>query len=240
MVIEQTDIRVTTDYSLFKHLKGNRPINKKHVAKLVASMMKKLHLSPIQVNEKMEVIDGQHRLEAFKQIGAPVKFYISKGADLSTVQDLNTNSEDWKIDDYMQSYISKGIKDYIVYKEFLDAYKFNHKISMYLLTGNTKTVTNDFNSGTFKIKDIGKASSIASKLNMIGKYYDGYKRRTFCYAFVKCLNNTQFSFEEFLNKLQYQRSKLFDCAKVEQYLELIEEIYNYKRVVKGKIVLRNL
>ena len=234
------EIKSTTDYSLFKALKGNRVVNQKHVQKLINSMRKKMHHSPIQVNEKMEIIDGQHRLEARKAIGAPIEYYISKGADISTVQDLNTNSEDWKIDDYLHSYISKGIKDYIIYKQFLDSYKFNHKITMYLLTNNAGGCSEDFNSGNFKIKDIEKAAEIASKLNIVGGYYDGYKRRTFCYAFVRCLNNSKFSFEEFIAKLAYQRSKIYDCAKVEQYLEIIEEIYNYKRSAKDKIVLRNL
>ena len=235
-----TEIKSTTDYSIFKLLKGNRNINPRNLRKIIISMRKKVHRSPIQVNEKMEIIDGQHRLAARKELGIPVEYYISKGADLATVQDLNTNMENWKVDDYLNSYIAKGIKDYIIYKQFLDAYKFNHKITMYLLTGNAKGKADVFNNGEFKIASIERASDIASKLNLIGAYYEGYKRRTFCYAFVRCLNNKKFVFEEFLNKLTYQRSKLYDCAKVDQYLEIIEEIYNYKRSVKDKIVLRNL
>jgi len=235
-----TEIISTKDYSVFKTLKGNRIINQKNLRRIIASMRKKVHRSPIQVNERMEIIDGQHRLEARRELGLPVEYYISKGADLTTVQDLNTNTENWKIDDYLNSYIAKGLKDYIIYKQFLDAYKFNHRITMYLLTGDTRTNEATFKEGEFKIKDIQQASEIASKLNLVGAYYDGYKRRTFCYAFVSCLKNKKFVFEEFLNKLSYQRSKLFDCARVDQYLEIIEEIYNYKRSVKDKIVLRNL
>lgn len=234
------EILYTTDYSSFKTLKGNRPVNPNHVRKLVISMRKKLHLSPIQVNEKKEVVDGQHRLASYEELGLPVPYYISVGSDLNTVQDLNTHSENWKIDDYLQSHISRGARDYITYKQFFDSYKFNHKITIFLLSGDAKTNADVFNSGNFRIKNIERAADIAGKLNQLGEYYDGYKRRTFCYAFVKCLNNKKFVFDEFLNKLSYQRSKLYDCARVEQYLEIIEEIYNYKRPVKDRLILRNL
>lgn len=233
-------ILTTTDYSIFKFLKGNRVLNIKNLRKIMESMKIKLHDSPIQVNENMEVIDGQHRLEALKQLGLPVQYYISVGANLKTVQDLNTNTENWKVDDYLHSYIAKGVKDYVIYKQFMDAYKFNHKITAYLLSGDPKGNTQKFNTGEFKIVNIEKASDIAAKLNTVGGYYDGFKRRTFCYAFVRCLNNRKFSFDEFITKLSYQRSKLFDCARVDQYLEIIEEIYNYKRAAKDKIVLRTL
>ena len=234
------EIKSTTDYGLFKSLKGNRSVNMKHVMKIITSMKKKMHHSPIQVNEKMEVIDGQHRLAARKALGAPVEYYVSSGADLSTVQDLNTNTEDWRTDDYLNSYIQEGNKEYIIYKQFLDSYKFSHKITMFLLSGIYKYDADNFSSGAFKIKDIEKAADIASKLTKIGSYYDGFKRTTFCYAFVRCMNNPLFDFDEFLHKLSYQRMKLYDCAKVEQYLELLEGIYNYKRSVKNKIILRTL
>lgn len=234
------EIKSTSDYGIFKTLKGNRPVNMKHVMKIITSMRKKMHHSPIQVNEKMEVIDGQHRLAARKALGAPVEYYVSPGADLSTVQDLNTNTEDWKIDDYLNSYIQQGIKDYVIYKQFLDSYKFSHKITMFLLSGASRHDAENFANGTFKIKDIEKAANLASSLTKIGSYYDGFKRTTFCYAFVRCMNNPLFDFEEFLHKLSYQRTKLYDCAKVEQYMELMEAIYNYKRPTKSKIVLRTL
>jgi hypothetical protein len=234
------EIKSTSNYAIFKTLNGNRPVNMKHVMKIISSMKKKMHHSPIQVNEKMEVIDGQHRLAARKALGAPVEYYISKGADLSTVQDLNTNTEDWKVNDYLHSYIQKGIKDYIIYKQFLDTYKFSHQVTTFLLTGAFRYDSESFANGSFKIKDVEKAADFASKLTELGKYYDGYKRRTFCYAFARCMNNPTFSFTELTAKLSYQRSKLYDCAKVEQYLELIEEIYNYKRSKSSKIILRNL
>ena len=58
----------TNVHSIFKTQKGNRPINKNHLDRLILSMKKKYLISPILVNEKMEVIDGQHRLQAQKEL----------------------------------------------------------------------------------------------------------------------------------------------------------------------------
>ena len=45
-------------------------------------MKKKYLVSPILVNEKMEVIDGQHRLQAQKELNLPTYYIKNKGYDL--------------------------------------------------------------------------------------------------------------------------------------------------------------
>ena len=70
-------IHQTTDYSMFQTLEGNRNLNKLHLKRLKNSFQKKYLLSPIIVNEKFEIIDGQHRFEAGKQLGLPINFLIA-------------------------------------------------------------------------------------------------------------------------------------------------------------------
>lgn len=234
------EIKKTKDYKSFRVLNGNRPVNTKHVSKLVQSMKKNLYDSPIQVNERMEVVDGQHRLAALQLLGLPVSYYISKGSNLNTVQVLNSHSMNWNPTDYLESYISKGKQEYIEYKNFIDKYNLTHSIALHLLTGISKNANAEFNSGNLKIKNLKWASSVAEKINIVSQVYPGAKRRTFCQALAKCLGNPSFSFDEFMRKLSYQRAKMYDCSKVEQYLELIEEIYNFKRITADKIVLRSL
>lgn len=66
---------ITRDYSVFKYLKGNRGINLKNVNSIVDNVRDNGLLPTIViVNENMEVIDGQHRIEAFKQLNLPVEF----------------------------------------------------------------------------------------------------------------------------------------------------------------------
>ena len=54
----------TFDYGLFKNIKGNRELNPKNYKKILHSMGNKQLEIPIIVNEKYEIIDGQHRRAA--------------------------------------------------------------------------------------------------------------------------------------------------------------------------------
>ncbi len=242
MATKPQEILSTKEYSQFIVLKGNRKVDNKHVNHLIESMKIEYYMSPIQVNERMEVIDGQHRIQAARALKLPVYYYIAKGTNLKTVQTLNSNSKDWKTEDYLQSYIEQGLKDYIVYKQFSDAYGYSHRINLALLMGmfTGEEADKEFRNGEFKIKDIQKAREIAAKLTQVEPYYKGYKRRNFCYAIIRCLKIKGYNHERFLQKLTYQSRKMVDCSNVEQYVELIEEIYNYKASVDNKLVLRIL
>ncbi|MBC8147318.1 MAG: ParB N-terminal domain-containing protein, partial [Bacteroidetes bacterium] len=69
----------TKNYEKFKFMVGNRPINSAHTAKLIESIKGKYLFNPIIINEKWEIIDGQHRFEAIKQLNLPLYFFINEG-----------------------------------------------------------------------------------------------------------------------------------------------------------------
>ena len=78
-------IYITKDYSIFKKLTGNRSTELERITKICDSIREVGYItSPILVNENMEVIDGQGRLEAFKELGIPVE-YIIETASLAYV-----------------------------------------------------------------------------------------------------------------------------------------------------------
>lgn len=236
--IEDKPIKRTKDYGRFKIITGNRALDMKHVERLKASIESHDLFSPILVNEKYEVIDGQHRFEALKQLGRSIKYMVVDGYGIKEVQLLNTHSKNWTTDDFADCYIAQGVKDYRIYKEFKQSYRFNHNVLLSVLggTGNRNDTGIAFKNGEFRVKNIDAAASIFEKVNICGKYYAGHKRRSFIYALIQCLTNKQFSFEEFEAKLKYQANKLVDCTTVKQYIALIEEVYNFKR--REKINLR--
>ena len=71
----------------------------------------------------------------------------------------------------------------------------------------------------------------------VGKYYDGYKRRSFIYAMLKCFKNDSYSHDNFLRKLSKQSAKLTDQAGTTDYLKVIEGIYNFRIRESSKIRL---
>lgn len=65
-------VYVTDKYSIFRRLSGNRDVKEARVKKIMRSIEKVGYIpNPIIVNENMEVVDGQGRLEAVKRLGLP-------------------------------------------------------------------------------------------------------------------------------------------------------------------------
>ena len=96
-------IQKTQDYTLFRRIKGNRNVSQPHVKRLLEAIKndpKTITYNPIVVNSKMEVIDGQHRLEAIKKVDLPVYYIIVDDLRLETVQKLNSGSKMWSPMDY--------------------------------------------------------------------------------------------------------------------------------------------
>lgn len=112
-IAEKNQIFKTYDYSKFRKLQGNRGVEEKRVKSLVDSIKQVGWISnPIIVNNKMEVIDGQGRLEALQRLKMPVEYHIVDSADLNACRVMNTNNMAWKPMDYIKSYADSGIKDY--------------------------------------------------------------------------------------------------------------------------------
>lgn len=222
-------LQKTRDYSIFKILKGNRAINQQHVDALVKSMKDNYVPIPIHVNNKMEVIDGQHRLEAAKRLGIELYYTILEDADIKTVQRINSTSKNWTWGEYINCYADLGNQDYIHFKELVQYTGFSITTVMEMCNIKIGRVSNPVIEGNLKIPNLQHAYEIANKLKKLKPYYKGYNRRAFVGAICECMRRKDFSFDEFLQKLSYQSSKLVDCAQVSQYIDLIEDIYNYKR-----------
>lgn len=111
-------IETTTDYKKFKSIEFNRNKSRRHIDDLKRMLEKEnlLHLHPILVNHKMEVVDGQHRLAAAEEMELPIYFIR---ADISYDHILNSNlfQKKLNLEDVIKFY---AVKDNIPdYREFL-------------------------------------------------------------------------------------------------------------------------
>jgi hypothetical protein len=230
-------VHTTTDYFLFKTLDGNRSLNKIHLKRLIDSIRKQYVFTVIVVNENYEIIDGQHRFEAVRELQLPLNYIICEGYGLKEVHLLNANSKTWTHEDYMIGYADLGMKDYIIYREFRNKYKFGHYECSTLLMGKDMAKRFEkFINGEFKVMAYDQACKRADMIYGIQPYYKGFNRRSFVFAMISMFNNKNFSYNEFISKLKLQPTALIDLPSVEAYKELIEEIYNYRR--REKINLR--
>ena len=104
----------TDDLSMFKILKGNREVKGPRKEALVKSIEKNGYIAnPIIVNEKYEVIDGQGRLAACKEIGSPIAYTIVANIGIDECQVLNMYTVNWKTEDYIRCFAELGNENYI-------------------------------------------------------------------------------------------------------------------------------
>lgn len=233
-------VHVTRDYTQFKPLNGNRGINKAHVESLKRSMSERHLISPLIVNERMYVIDGQHRLAAASALGLPVYYVICKGYGVTEMQTLNQNSTNWGVAEFVACYASLGNENYQKLIDFKTKFKFGWHETLTLLGVARPGRISDSSivKGTAIVSDevVNWAESVATRILECGQYYEGFRRRSFIFAMMRMLQHPAFVFNEWIDKLRLCRSKMYDCVDTESYIELIEEIYNYRR--QGKVNLR--
>lgn len=224
-----TSVYSTRDYHLFNLLTGNRETLAPHLKKLKESMSEKYLLCPIIVNDKMEVIDGQHRLKICKDLNLPVYFIVAKGYGIEEVQRLNINHSNWKFSTYLDSYCEMGYPEYLKVKEFKDRFGFDDSTTTYLLSGNhDNNVWNNFKTGNFKIKNYNKAVDRAEKIMDFEPFYKGFKRIRFVKALIRVMDSKGYIHDTMLGKMKYLSTRLVDCVDIESYEKLLRDIYNYR------------
>ena len=225
----------TTEYDLFTRLLGNRDLRNYHVTNLKKSHSEKQIEIPITVNELYQVIDGQHRFEACKGLGLPVYYIVIPGLGLEDVQRLNSDSKNWSLTERCESFCTRGFKEYVKYREFRKEFGFNDNETIAMLEGvSNKNMTRNlwgrFKKGKFKVKNLESSVENAKKIIEIGKYYDGNKRRCFVFAMLVCFEQKGYKHDVFLKKLSKQSARLTDQVHEEDYLRIIQKIYNFRNI----------
>ena len=79
---EVNQVIQTNDYDIFQHIDGNRTVNQLHLKRLKDSINEEYIPVPIVVNNRYQIIDGQHRFEAVKEMKKPVYFIKIQGLGL--------------------------------------------------------------------------------------------------------------------------------------------------------------
>jgi hypothetical protein len=222
----------TTDYDKFKILSSNRDIRTPHLEDLKRSIQEKALEKPIDVNENFEIIDGQYRFTAWRELKLPILYIIHKGWGEEEIPILNTNQKNWNPSDFVKMYCDMGNEHYIKYKEFQDLYGFTHNTNLLLLRGvgkeNKKTVHKLFQEGTFTVTKWAQANAIAKNLYDFKEFFNYFKQTNFVVAYLQLASEKGFQHEFLLHKLRFQSRKLVGCTTVEEYYDLLKEIYNYR------------
>ena len=239
------------DFSKFKILERNRDTSKAHVNKLIGSLQEpRGQVEPITINEKWEVVNGQHRLEAAEDGGLDhVIVIMSYGATIKDVIVMNTTQKRWIFWDFLKCHSHESASNSAEYqklKKFLKDYPISHKAALWLLTGNNHDYgMEDFEAGTLKIIHLEEAQKQGDLLRKVKGFNTvDVSIWKFCYAFVKIQNartasGTKMSMATLMKNLKKYGGKHFNTGgNQEYYLDEMKECYDERQNDKKKITLR--
>ena len=192
--------------------------------------------SIITLNGNGDVIDGQHRVKAAIMSNVPIRYKVTKGTGNDEMWEMNTLQKNWSPFDHLHKFVTKGNSHYVTFNQFVNEFPMFKYTEVAMLLNNTlSTIARDtFESGNYVVKNEKKAREWAGYILELKPYFEKYYTKAiFVRAFIKVVSNKKdFVFSEFLHKVKLRPNNLVACGTVDQYVEMIEDIYNFKRSKK--------
>lgn len=221
-----------------KFVSGNRLVDERHVSKLKAAIQEEnmLHINPIKINAKGEIIDGQHRTTAAIELGLKTVTCLIVAANVHDAQRLNQHSKNWSGLDFANYWAKQGKKDYADFIDFVHMTGINPSVCLELLSPGGGRHSLNFKRGIFKIHSLDYSYRFCDKLEIFKEWLPrDYTKRPFIRAMWHIYNNKNFSLdmERLIHKLKLVGLKTTQTT--EQYLEQLENAYNWKVRTEEKV-----
>jgi len=227
------EILSTNKYNKFKLHQKNRKINYSKVEKLAAAIDKNnlLPIYPIVVSPKFEILDGQHRFEAAKSVKADVYYIISDiNYGIENVADSNNFQSHWKLEDYINYYVADGKEPYIKLTELAKKYK--AQITYVSNIHGIAKITQQIKDGSYQFPNYQETITMLRDAKAIGVELDFkfWYRRDFLRAITYINKVNGYSKLRMQQKLIAHKEMLVRCFTAEDYIKLLESIYNLNSI----------
>jgi len=228
----ESDVRiwVANDYSKFVLNEFNRDPG--HYKKVLESISANdyTQYQPILVDKNMNIVDGQNRFLACKELGLPIYFIVSTEIHIFAAADINQASKNWSMQDYVQHYSKRGKAPYT---KMLDlCAKYGQRISVIAQFGKmvdgVKSHTDNVKKGDFTFRDDIDVDGFFQHLATFQKYYKFSTNERFVKALLKMYMHPEYSEKTMANKLRIVSAIVHDQPNVELMLGELVKLYNYK------------
>lgn len=225
------NIMKTNNYDLFKIVKGNRRVNQANYSKIIKSMKEEQLIIPIVVNEKYEIIDGQHRFMASKDLGKPIYYFVVNGYGIEQVKRANIASSNWKKEDYLAMFISEDNANYIEFEEIRERYdmSISNLLKIFSIVQNKQLarVSYEFEDGLFTLEGKEVVLDFLTSLEDFN-FFKFYKSTNFITAFIKLYFRPEYEHDKMKSKLNNYRSTLEKRSTSDEYLVLLcNRLYSF-------------
>jgi len=225
-------------YDRFSFFNTNRAINFSHVKKIMHSIQVHGLLEEITCNENYEIIDGQHRFIALKNLNLPILAKLRKGATADNIIPSNIVRRGWTIMDYINYYSQKGYEHYNllenVIQENKDVNLGTSSIIEIYYKEDTHYEVKKLRSGNYKI-DVDQGNYIRNIVLDVGSYVPIYGNNA---KFVRPINrlirkNPGISINRL--KSQLKKHKVHIYPNEQDTMRGLIDIYNRRLTEKNRI-----
>lgn len=218
----------TSDYNQFKLVKTNRPISIGHVKKLMTSIKQHGYFNskPITVNKFMEISDGQHRFMACKELNIPVHYEIDDIGVNESMVVLNTTSNVWRLDEFINHYAENGIFCYIELRNLINQTGYGTSNCIVIYSGSIGGATRMIRNG-LPIKKYDKITEVVELIEFFKGKLKFCLNSQFIKSLVSLCNLKEIN-SRHIEKLKLNTYSIQQCATNEQYL------IQYKKIMKIK------
>lgn len=234
-----TETIKTKEYNIFKKNHLNRDLDESNVKRIERSLKisNLLELRPIVVNDRMEIIDGQHRLEAAKRLHLDVWYTIARDLEGPEMVLLNTNQQRWLLADYLNYYCKQGMPDYLKVREFLKNTDMSLSTIVRTCSMGTQSRQTAFQSGKLSFSDekaerlrilYEEAFDILQMIEVKGDKATTPKGTNFNNALMSFLALKGVISSIFKQKILFRMDSLRPCTSRASYVRLFQSIYNWK------------
>ena len=166
-----SNVFTSSNYSMFHLLPFNRKIISRHVATIKKSMIRNgitsfplmIYTNCIDKTWKYWIVDGQHRFQAFRELGLPIRFTLHQSEDgtsltrediVRLVADVNITSRRWGIKDFLHAWESLGVREYLKLKSVYEKTRISMTTLLQAYSGHSKDrATFLFTTGSYKMED---------------------------------------------------------------------------------------
>lgn len=175
---ETEQIYHVTDPWDLSFIPENRDTDQKLVSQIMNAMRQNEYIFPIYITESGAVIDGQHRLKAFRNLAEeePGKYFLrtivinSNKSPIELAIIFNAFRKNWTTKDYLRSYVRQKLPSYIVLNGFLKKYPLlDIKAGIQLIKGSHSVET--FQRGALSIT-IEEEEMAIDKAELLNQVYD--------------------------------------------------------------------
>ena len=238
-------IMESKDYEMFELLPFNRDV--KNTKKLEQSMVRygwmDAHpMSVVQIgSRKFMIKEGHNRYVAAKKLGIPLKFVVSN--DDASVYEIERPTRKWSMEDYLVSHCRTEKPEFWKVKEYCDETGIGLQAAISMLGGNSAGSGNfieEFKNGTYVVKADSSHARIVREIVLYMKRQGikFYNTNLLVRAISRLVWLPEFDVQQFKNKIKSFGPFMEKKANLDQYLDMVEDIYN--RQSRSRVPLKFL